>query len=158
MLVDPRPFLYPPHTVAVCAAAAQQAGLQVGVLDAVSEQLSAVETLHEMRKRPAGTIAVLTSQGTALADSHFLRLLRHDRVQLPRQCSALLVFGPSAFFSAESLLAEGLADAVLLGEPEAALVAAARALAAACCWSSARSKRRNCRRGRPAGCRLTVSL
>ncbi len=130
LLVDSRPFLYPPHTVAVCAAAARQAGLRVGVLDAVAEKLSAVETLHEMRKRPADAVAVLTSQGTALADSHFLRLLRHDRVQSSQQCAALLVFGPSAFFSAESFLAEGLADAVLLGEPEAALVEAALALAA----------------------------
>jgi hypothetical protein len=29
----PRPFLYPPHTVAACAAVARAAGLDVAVLD-----------------------------------------------------------------------------------------------------------------------------
>ncbi len=125
MVANPRPFLYPPHTVALCAGAARQAGLRVSVLDAVAGKLSAAGTLAEMRGRPANVVAVLTSQGTTLADSHFLRVLRHHGADLP-----CLLFGPSAFLSAEAFLAEGLADAVLCGEPEAALVEAVLALAA----------------------------
>lgn len=120
----PRPFLYPPHTVALCADAAQKAGLRVGVIDAVGGKLTATAALREIWELRAGLVAVLTSQGTASADAHFLRQLRIDCGDLP-----ILSFGPSAFCAGESFLAEGLADGVLLGEPEAALVEAVTALA-----------------------------
>jgi len=123
LAAGPRPFLYPPHTVVSCAGAALEAGLRVDVLDAVGSKLIAAAALQQIRERHAGLIAVLTSHGTALADSHFLRRLRHDRCGLK-----VLLFGPATSFVAEPFLAEGLIDAALLGEPEAALVEAASAL------------------------------
>lgn len=124
LAAGPRPFLYPPHTVALCAGAAQEAGLRASVLDAVGGKLTVTAALQQIRERHADIVAVLVSHGTNLADSHFLRQLQHDRSDLP-----VLLFGPSASFVAEPFLAEGLAAAALLGEPEAALTEAVAALA-----------------------------
>jgi dihydroflavonol-4-reductase len=78
-------------------------------------------------------VAVLVSHGTAYADENFLRqlhsALRNPQSAIPNPPSKILLFGPSAHFVAEPWLAEGLADAALLGEPEGAIVDAIERLA-----------------------------
>ena len=124
----PSPFLYPPHLLATAVAALRGAGLGATVLDAGGNSaarppLAAI--LNEIAAHSADVLAVHVSHGTALADENFLRLLRW-------RCGGrkILLFGPSAHFVVEPWLAARLADAALLGEPEAALVEAAAAAAA----------------------------
>lgn len=118
-------FLYAPHTVALCAAAAQQSGQRVAVMDAVGARLNPHAASQWIVERSPGLVAVLVSHGTRLADEHFLRRLRDAGCERP-----ILLLGPSAAFVAEPLLAEGLAHAALIGEPEAALADAASAVMA----------------------------
>ena len=121
----PHPFLYPPHTVALCAAGAQRAGLRVEVLDAIARSMDAHDAAQQVVARGAAAVAVLVSHGTALADGHFLR-----RLHVMGRGQPVVLFGPSASFVAAPLLAEGLANAALIGEPEAALVEAVGATGA----------------------------
>jgi len=118
-------FLYPPHTVAACVAATRAAGASTVVLDGTRSRAPAAFA-RAVADMPAAVMALLISEGTALADANFLRLLR----QVRREDRRVLLFGPSAHFVAAPLLAEGLADAVLTGEPEGAIVEAAGRLAA----------------------------
>ncbi len=119
-------FIYPPHTVAVCAAVARDAGLKVAVLDGTRHTAS-FGFAREVAGLSCDLIAVLVSHGTAPADANFLRLLRRARGQA---APPILLFGPSAHFVAGTFLAEGLADAALTGEPEGALAEAAQRAAA----------------------------
>ncbi len=138
LVPGPRPFLYPPHTVAACAGVTRRAGLTTAVLDAVGRQLSVSATLNEIAlaaiaAADSTVLAVLVSQGTAYADENFLRLLRHARTRVsPRNPASapVLLFGPSAHFEAEAWLSQGLADAALLGEPEGAIAEAVAGLVA----------------------------
>lgn len=120
-------FLYPPHTVAACAAAARAARAEIAVLDG-ARRTAPAEFAAQVAAQPADVLAVLVSQGTAYADETFLRLLRCLRPAAGRP--PILLFGPSAHLVAEPWLAEGLADAALLGEPEGAFAEAAAGVAA----------------------------
>ncbi len=118
-------YAYPPHTVAVCAEVARNAGWSVGVLDGAASPIAAFTA--SVAAQEADALAVLVAAGTADADLTFLRILRH----VPRQRQSrrpVLLFGSSAGLAAEKWLEEGLADALLAGEPEAALPAALDAL------------------------------
>ena len=119
-------FLYPPHTLASCVAVAREAGLDVAVLDGVRRAAGDARArfVQEVVTCPCDLLAVLVSQGTAPADANFLRLLSRARGQAAP--APILLFGPSAHFVAEALLAEGLADVALIGEPEGAFAEAAR--------------------------------
>ncbi len=150
-----RPFLYPPHTVATCAAVARAAGLDVAVLDgAVTRKQGDEETRRQggqggggvwaaFGETRADVLAVLVSHGTAHADENFLRMLRqrgrqsampgtagHAVCNLQSAIPPVLLFGPSAHFVVGPWLAEGLADAALTGEPEGAIADAVERLAA----------------------------
>lgn len=115
-------FLYPPHTVAACAASARAVSADTAVLDGARHTTPAA-LAAEVAAHPADVLAVLVSQGTAPADETFLRLLQRRPLRSGR--APILLFGPSAHLSAEPWLSEGLADAALLGEPEAAFAEAA---------------------------------
>lgn len=120
-------FFYAPHTVALCAAIARREGLAVTVLDGTREDNPA-EFARRVLDQHADAVALLVSEGTRLSDDNFLRLLAHlarGQAVPPR-----LLFGPSAHFVADGWLAEGLAAAALIGEPEAAFAAAAERVAA----------------------------
>jgi dihydroflavonol-4-reductase len=58
----------------------------------------------------------MVSSGTLPSDDNFLRHLRRAGVTAP-----VVAFGPSAHFALDAWLADGLVQAVLEGEPEAAL-------------------------------------
>ncbi len=121
-------FLYPPQTVAACVAATRAAGMRASVLDGTRAQSAG-------GVRPGGRARAVRPPGGAGKSGDGLR-----RCQLPAAAPAggprrgssprLLLFGPSAHLVAGALLAEGLADAALLGEPEGALAEAAGRLAA----------------------------
>lgn len=125
LTAGPHVFLYAPHTAALCAAAVQQAGQRAAVLDAVGAGLNPHAASAWIVEQSPAIVAVLVSHGTRLPDEHFLRRLRDAGCERP-----VLLFGPSAAFVAEPLLAEELADAALIGEPEAALAGAVSAVMA----------------------------
>ncbi|MCX6031079.1 MAG: NAD-dependent epimerase/dehydratase family protein [Chloroflexi bacterium] len=114
----PRPFLYPPHTIAQVAAVTRAAGLPTSVY------VPGTSEVPGTWPDAADILAILVSEGTAHADETFMRILRWRQ---PGQ--KVLLFGPSARFMAERWLTAGLADAVLLGEPEGAIADAVEALA-----------------------------
>ena len=116
-------FLYPPHTVASCAAVAREAGLDVAVLDGARRN-SGSAFAQEVAALPCDLLAVLVSHGTGPADANFLRLL--GRVRGQAASAPILLFGPSAHRVGEAFLTEGLADAALAGEPEGAFAEAVR--------------------------------
>lgn len=119
-------FLYPPHTVASCAAVAREAGQDVAVLDGARRN-SGSAFAQEVVARSCDLLAVLVSHGTGPADANFLRLL--GRVRRQAAPAPILLFGPSAHRVAEAFLTEGLADAALAGEPEGAFAEAAQRIA-----------------------------
>lgn len=105
-------YAYPPHTVAQCAASARDAGWTVSVLDGASATTAAFAA--SVAQQACEVVAVLVAAGTADADLTFLRILRRHTV------SPVLLFGPSAALAAQSWRDEGVADALLAGEPDAA--------------------------------------
>jgi len=115
----PKPFLYPPHVVATCAAVTRAAGMKTAVLDLTGARLSLADARSQIASDRSDVLGVLVSQGTARADAHFLRVLRQT---CPER--KVLLFGPSAHFVARPWLDAGLADAALLGEPEGAIAQA----------------------------------
>lgn len=119
--------VYPPQTVATCIAAARAAGIDTSVLDGTYCR-APVEFARAVATADGDILAMLVSQGTALSDANFLRLLR--QVSGGVQRAHLLLFGPSAHFVVAPLFVEGLAAAAVLGEPEGAVVEAARLVAA----------------------------
>jgi dihydroflavonol-4-reductase len=130
---EPRLFLYPPHTVAACVGATQAAGQSTAVVDAFAERLSPSATFARIATFHPEVLAVLVSQGTAYADGNWLRLWRESSRVARRgegRQPKLLLFGPSVQFVVQPWLAEGLADAALLGEPEAAIAQAVQGLLA----------------------------
>jgi nucleoside-diphosphate-sugar epimerase len=120
-------FFYAPHTAALCAAVARQSSLSVTVLDGTREDNPA-EFARRVVSQPADVVALLISEGTRLSDDNFLRLLAHlaEGQAIPRR----LLFGPSAHFVVDGWLAEGLAEAALTGEPEAAFATAVEGVTA----------------------------
>lgn len=118
-LAPPGGFAYPPHMLATAAASLEGAGIPFTLLDAVAEGWRAAEVLSRI---PAGALAVVqVSHATRAADATFLREMRQAR---PDVCVLLV----GAAVADASWLAEDLADATLLGEPELALPAVVRAV------------------------------
>ncbi|NOZ27297.1 MAG: radical SAM protein [Chloroflexi bacterium] len=113
-------FAYPPHLLATAAAVLRAAGEPFVLLDAVAEGWDASEALARVPER--AVVVAQVSHATRSADIAFLRRLRQERPGV----RSLLV-GPAA--AAEVWLAEDVADAALVGEPEMALPAAIRAVA-----------------------------
>jgi hypothetical protein len=114
-------FAYPPHTLAVVAAACRQAGLAAQVLDAVAERLNLAATVARIQAAAPDLLAVLTSHTTLSADAAALGALRQAFPALP-----VVAIGAGARFDAALLLAAG-ASHVLLGDPDLALARLAAA-------------------------------
>jgi len=110
-------FAYPPHTLAACLSHARSAGFGTAVADGFAARPAVFA--RELAATEADVLAILVSVGTAEADLNFLRLLRQAQGRGDRP--KLLLLGPSAHLVATGWVEAGLADAVLLGEPELAL-------------------------------------
>lgn len=108
-------FAYPPHTLAVVAAACRQAGLEVRVLDAVGERLDLAATAARIGAVAPDLLALFASRTTLAADC---ATLSHLRPLFP--CLPIVAIGAGARFDAEALLA-AQASHVLLGDPDLAL-------------------------------------
>ncbi len=113
-------FAYPPHLIAACLAEARAAGYEAICLDG-ARSLPA-PFARQVVGTPGSILVIHVSVGTAEADLNFLRLLR--ALYRGRRAPKLLLTGPSAHLASAGWVEEGLADAVLLGEPELALPAA----------------------------------
>jgi dihydroflavonol-4-reductase len=117
---DPALLLYPPQLLAACVAGLRAEGLAAETLDGTRETEPAA-LVQRLAATPTRVLGILVSQGTAYADEAFLRMLRQAA---PR--ARILLFGPSAHLVAEPWLAERLAHAALMGEPEGAIAEAVR--------------------------------
>ncbi len=109
-------FFYPPHTLAVAAAALRDAGHQVQTFDAVVEENA--PDLHQQ-----DVVGVFVSYASLDTDVTFIAALRQ---QTPAK---LIAFGPAMRFVGEQVLARAPVDAVLIGEAEGFFVAALQYLA-----------------------------
>ena len=117
------PFVYPPHLLATAAAVLRAARWRVAGLDAVAQGLDADAVLERL---PRSDVLVLpVSYGTQAADRAFLNRLR-ERQPLAR----VLAIGPALSYAQVDHVFSDLADALLMGEPELALPAAAARLLA----------------------------
>lgn len=117
----PGSFAYPPHLLATCAASLRAAGWRVQGLDAAVRGLDADATLDAL---PRSDVLVLpVSYGTQAADRAFLNRLR-ERKPLAK----VLAIGPSLTYAQVDHVFSDLVDALLMGEPELALPAAAKRL------------------------------
>lgn len=115
------PFVYPPHLLASAAAVLRAAHWQVSGLDAVARGLDAAAVLEQL---PAQGVLVLpVSYGTQAADRAFLNRLR-ERKPLVK----VLAIGPALTYAQVDHAFSDLADALLMGEAELALPAAAKRL------------------------------
>jgi radical SAM superfamily enzyme YgiQ (UPF0313 family) len=116
-------FVYPPHLLAAAGAALRAAGWRVAALDAGALGLDADATLERL---PRCDVLVLpVSYGTQAADRAFLNRLR-ERKPLAK----VLAIGPALSYAQVDHVFSDLADALLMGEPELALPAAAARLLA----------------------------
>jgi radical SAM superfamily enzyme YgiQ (UPF0313 family) len=117
------PFVYPPHLLATAAAVLRAAHWRVAGLDAVHLGLAADATLERV---PRNDLLVLpVSYGTQAADRVFLNRLREQK-----PLSKVLAIGPALSYAQVDHAFSDLADALLMGEPELALPAAAARLLA----------------------------
>lgn len=117
------PFVYPPHLLATAAAVLRRAHWRVAGLDAVHQGLDADATLARV---PRSDLLVLpVSYGTQAADRAFLNRLREQK-----PLSKVLAVGPALSYAQVDHVFSDLADALLMGEPELALPAAAARLLA----------------------------
>ena len=117
------PFVYPPHLLATAAAVLRAARWRVAGLDAVAQGLDADATLQHLPK--SDVLVLPVSYGTQAADRAFLNRLR-ERQPLAR----VLAIGPALSYAQVDHVFSDLADALLMGEPELALPAAAARLLA----------------------------
>ncbi len=116
-------FVYPPHLLAAAGAVLRAAGWRAAGLDAVALGLDADATLERL---PRCDVLVLpVSYGTQAADRAFLNRLR-ERKPLAR----VLAIGPALSYAQVDHVFSDLVDALLMGEPELALPAAAARLLA----------------------------
>jgi radical SAM superfamily enzyme YgiQ (UPF0313 family) len=123
-LGDPaRPADYPPHLLATAAAVLRNAHWRVAGLDAVGRRLDADATLDLLPKNDLLVLPV--SYATQAADRAFLNRLR-ERQPLAK----VLLIGPALSYAQVDHVFSDLADALLMGEPELALPAAANRLLA----------------------------
>ncbi len=114
-------FVYPPHLLATAGAALRAAGWRVAGLDAVALGMDADAALERL---PRSDVLVLpVSYGTQAADRVFLNRLR-ERKPLAR----VLAIGPALSYAQVDHVFSDLVDALLMGEPELALPAAATRL------------------------------
>ncbi len=117
------PFVYPPHLLATAAAVLRQARWRVAGLDAVHQGLDTDATLDRV---PQSDLLVLpVSYGTQAADRAFLNRLREQK-----PLSKVLAIGPALSYAQVDHVFSDLADALVMGEPELALPAAAARLLA----------------------------
>lgn len=123
-LGDPsNPFVYPPHLLATAAAALRSAQWRVAGLDAVSLNLDADAVLARL---PRSDLLVLpVSHATQAADRAFLNRLREGK-----PTATVLAIGPALSYAQVDHVFSDLVDALLMGEPELALPAAAARLLA----------------------------
>ncbi len=117
------PFVYPPHLLATAAAVLRAARWRVAGLDAVAQGLDADAVLERLPK--SDVLVLPVSYGTQAADRAFLNRLR-ERQPLAR----VLAIGPALSYAQVDHVFSDLADALLMGEPELALPAAAARLLA----------------------------
>lgn len=115
---------YPPQLVASCAATLDRTAWQVSVADGSGRALAPF--VADTATQGRDMLAVQVGAGTWLADLAYLRILRRGLIESPnsRSTPAVLLFGPSTAQVCDEALGEGVADAVLVGEPELALAAA----------------------------------
>lgn len=111
-------FLYPPHTLAHCAAVLRVRGWQARLLDAAGERLSVDAALARCAPAPAAIIAVHVAAISLDADIAFLNRLRALSPQ-----GRLVAMGAGMALLAPRLLERTDVDHVLNGEPEAMLPA-----------------------------------
>lgn len=112
-------FVYPPHTLAVIAAACRAAGLNSAVLDAVGERLDLPACVERLRAVQPSLLGVYCSWGTLDADRENVSALRAAFPRLP-----IIAIGTGIRYSGDELLVAG-ASHVLLGDPELAFAALA---------------------------------
>jgi radical SAM superfamily enzyme YgiQ (UPF0313 family) len=116
-------FVYPPHLLSTAAAVLRGAHWRVAGLDAVAQGLDADAVLERLPK--SDLLVLPVSYGTQAADRAFLNRLR-ERQPLAR----VLAIGPALSYAQVDHAFSDLADALLMGEPELALPAAAARLLA----------------------------
>ncbi|MBE2236138.1 MAG: radical SAM protein [Anaerolinea sp.] len=117
------PFIYPPHLLATAGAALAAAGWRVAGLDAAAQGLDTDATLERLPR--SQVLALPVSFATQAADRAFLNRLR-ERQPLAR----VLAIGPALSYAQVDHVFSDLVDALLMGEPELALPAAAARLLA----------------------------
>jgi radical SAM superfamily enzyme YgiQ (UPF0313 family) len=133
-------FLYPPQTLAYCAAVMRAGGWRVTALDAAGERISAGDALRRLAVASADVIAVLVAHTSLDNDVAFLNELRAARdVRVPRPRTRLLAIGAVMDHAAPILLERTDVDHVIAGEPEGMLAPACRGIVGE---SAARSLRR----------------
>jgi len=115
-------FLYPPHTLAHCAAVLRAREWDVRLLDAAGERLSVTEALARATQQQADIVAVQVAQISLDSDVDFLNELR---ARTPN--SRLVAMGACMALAAPLLLERTDVDHVLHGEPEAMLPALCQA-------------------------------
>lgn len=117
----PGGFVYPPHLLASVGGVLRAANWRVNGLDAVALGLDA-ETL--IARLPKTDLLILpVSYGTLAADRAFLNLLRERKPLLK-----VLAIGPALRFTQVDHGLNDLVDLLIAGEPELAVLAAARRL------------------------------
>ncbi len=114
-----RAFLYPPHTLALCAAVLRSAGHTPAIIDAAAEQLNPRETLERAAELKPQYLVVQVCWLAWEADLAFCRAARARFPDTP-----LIVFGAILRHGDYAAQASACADMVLVGEPERALPAA----------------------------------
>lgn len=112
-------FLYPPHTLAVCAAVLRSAGRAPAIIDAAAERLSPRETLERAAEFDPQYLVVQMCWPAWEADLAFCRAARARFPNAP-----LIVLGTILRHEDFAAQAAACADMVLVGEPERALPAA----------------------------------
>ena len=116
-------FIYPPHLLATAAAVLRAARWRVAGLDAVALGLDTDATLERL---PRSDLLVLpVSYGTQAADRAFLNRLRERKPM-----TQVLAIGPALSYAQVDHAFSDLVDALVMGEPELALPAAAARLLA----------------------------
>lgn len=112
-------FLYPPHTLAVCAAVLRSAGHTPAIIDAAAERLSPKEVLDRAVGFAPQCLVVQVCWPAWDADMAFCRAARARFRDVP-----LIVIGTILRHAGFAEGAAGAADMVLIGEPERVLPAA----------------------------------
>lgn len=116
-------FTYPPHLLATAAAVLGAAHWRVAGLDAVAQGLDTGAVLEHLPK--SDLVVLPVSYATQAADRAFLNRLREHRPLVK-----VLAIGPALSYAQVDHVFSDLVDALLMGEPELALPAAAARLLA----------------------------